>query len=469
MGLVEHHAGFLAALREAGLPVSIAEGLDAVAAVRAVTLADRDLVREAYAATVVKRPVHRPVFDTIFDLYYPAVVGQTAAVRRSDGSDALPEDVRPAPAPWEVGDPVRMRLRDELRQYLLSGDEQLGLGIARDAVSGLGAQPGTSTGQPSWSPLTVMSRLSPETLLAGLLAQLLAGREGDEFAERLERARIDRRIRRFRELVDAEARRRYAEQRGAEDVARAARPSIDKIPFGSATAAELAELRREVAPLARRLAARLAVKQRAGRRGQLDFRRTIRGSLSTGGVPMITVHRPRRPAKTDLVILCDVSESVLASARFTLMLVHALREQFSRLRTFAFVDEIDEVTRFFAPGTDVTGAVARLTAEADVTWLLGRTDYGRALERFEQKYADAVGHRTSLLILGDARSNYGDIALPVLQRIVERAHAAHWLNPERRAAWDTGDSAASRFDAVVPMVECRNLAQLAEFVKDLPL
>ena len=111
MGLVEHHTAFLAALREAGLAVSVSEGLDAVAAVRAVTLADRDVVREAYAATVVKRPVHRPVFDTIFDLYYPAVVGDTEAVRRSDGSSAAPEAVRPAPAPWEVGDPVRICTR----------------------------------------------------------------------------------------------------------------------------------------------------------------------------------------------------------------------------------------------------------------------------------------------------------------------------------------------------------------------
>lgn len=469
MGLVEHHIEFLAALREAGLAVSIAEGLDAAAAVRAVTLADRELVREAYAATVVKRPVHRQVFDAIFDLYYPAVVGETAAVRRSDGSDAAPESVRPSPAPWEINDPVRLRLRDELRQYLLTGDERLGVGIARDAVAGLGAQLGTSAGRTLWSPMTVMSRLSPETLLAGLLAQLLAGRPDDQFAERLERSRIDRRIRRFGELVDAEARRRYAEQLDVKDVARAASPGIDQIPFGSASAAELAQLRREVAPLARRLAARLAVKQRAGRRGQLDFRRTIRGSLSTGGVPLTTVHRPRRPAKTDLVILVDVSDSVLAAARFTLMLVHAMREQFSRVRTFAFVDETDEVTRYFAPGIDVTEAVARLSEQAQVNWLLGRTDYGRAFERFEEKYADAVGHRTSLLILGDARSNYGDIALPVLARIVKRAHAAHWLNPERRRVWDTGDSAASRFGALVPMVECCNLAQLADFVKNLPL
>jgi uncharacterized protein len=469
MGLIEHHTAFLAALREAGLAVSIAEGLDAITAVRTVTLAEREQVRAAYAATVVKRELHRPAFDTVFDLYFPAVRGQGAAVRRSDGSSAEPEPVRAVPAPWEVDDPVRLRLREELRDYLATGDDQLAAGIARDAVSAFGAMGGPVAGQPSWSRLSVLSRLSPQTLLAGLLAQLLAGRPDDEFAERLTRSMIGARIQRFEHLVDVDVRRRIAEQRGPDYVARAARPSIDQVSFGSATAGELAALRREVAPLARRLAARLAVKQRAGRRGQLDFRRTIRRSLSTGGVPLSTVHRPRRPAKTDLVILADVSESVLASARFTLMLVHALREQFSRVRTFAFVDEVDEVTRYFAPGTDVSDAVALMTERARVTWLTGRTDYGRALERFEQKYPDAVGHRTSLLILGDARSNYGDLALPVLARLVDRAHAAHWLNPERRTAWDTGDSAASRYGAVVPMVECRNLSQLADFVKDLPL
>lgn len=469
MGLVEHHTEFLSALREAGLAISIAEGLDSVQAIRVVTLADRELLRAACAATLVKRPAHRPVFDTVFDLYYPPVVGEASAVRRSDGTDAPPESIRPAPAPWEVDDPVRVRLREELRSYLLTGDEQLAIGVARDAMSALGVQPGTVAGQPSWSPMTVMSRLSPDTLMAGLLAQLLAGGAPDAFAERLARSRVDTRLRRFRQLVDAEARRRIAEQRGPDAVARAARPAVDQVSFGSANAEELAAMRREVGPLARRLAARLAVKQRDGRRGTLDFRRTIRSSLSTGGVPLTTVHRPRRPVKTDLVLLCDVSESVLSSARFTLMLVHALREQFSRVRTFAFVDEIDEVTRFFGPGVEVADAVARMTAEADLTWLLGRTDYGRAFERFEEKYPDVVGHRTSLLVLGDARSNYGDLALPVLARLAERAHTAHWLNPERRSAWDTGDSAASRFDEVVPMVECRNLAQLAEFVQNLPL
>jgi uncharacterized protein with von Willebrand factor type A (vWA) domain len=168
------------------------------------------------------------------------------------------------------------------------------------------------------------------------------------------------------------------------------------------------------------------------------------------------------------VILCDVSESVTSFAHFTLMLVYALREQFSRVRAFAFVDEVDEITRYFMPGGDVLDAVERLTTEARVRWVLGRTDYGRVLEAFAERYADeVVGPRTSLLILGDARSNYGDLALPTLELLVKRARHAYWLNPERVDAWDTGDSAASRYAEILPMLECRNLAQLADFVKSL--
>jgi len=186
-----------------------------------------------------------------------------------------------------------------------------------------------------------------------------------------------------------------------------------------------------------------------------------------GGVPITTHHRPRRHTKTDLVILCDVSESVTSFAHFTLLLIFALREQFSRVRAFAFVDELDEITRFFAPGSDVLDAVTRLVDEARVTWLFGRTDYGRAFELFEQRYPDAIGRRASLLVLGDARSNYTDPGLAALTRLAGQARHAHWLNPERRQTWDTGDSVAEKFARIVPMVECRNLDQLGQFVRDL--
>jgi uncharacterized protein with von Willebrand factor type A (vWA) domain len=463
--LLEHHIEFLDALRAGGVTISLSEALDAAEAVRAVPLADREVVRAMYAATVVKRPQVRPVFDELFDLYYPRVYGPGVSRR---------DEVRAAPPPWETDDADRLRLREELRQFLLTGDEASVADLAREAVARLGALPGAGGagpgGRPSWSRMTVLDRLSPQTLLAGLLEAFLGDGERGGMSEQVARAIIAGRVRRFEQLLDADVRRRMAEQSSADTVARTGvRRSVDEVSFLSATRAELTEIRREIAPLARKLAARVAIQHRHGRQGQLDFRRTIRASLTTGGVPVVTHHRPRRPHKTDLVVLCDMSQSVTSFAHFTLLLVYALREQFARVRAFGFVDDMDEVTRFFAPGGDVLETVTRLAGEARVTWLLGRTDYGRAFELFHERYLDAIGPRTSLLILGDARSNYGDLALPVLRSIAGRARHAYWLNPERRGAWDTGDSAASKYAAVVPMVECRNLAQLGEFVKGLPV
>ena len=467
MTLVERNVAFVAALREAGLIVSVAEGLDAVRAMRTVDLIEREQLRAALAATLVKRQLHRPTFDAMFDLYFPAVTGESAAPPSAN----RPPDRDPDAAPrGPLEDPLRDRIRAELADYLATGDERLLDGAARDAVAAFGSVPGRAPGQSSWSRLAVLERVSAQTLLAGVLAQVLSGQDRGGLAEQRARTMVNDRIARFERRVEADVRRRLAEQNGADEVARSSiRPSIENVSFLGATRADLVALRREIQPLARRLAARLAIDQRRGHRGQLDFRRTMRSSLSSGGVPMVTHYRPRRPIKTDLVVLCDLSESVSSFAHFTLLLVFALREQFTRVRAFAFVDELDEITRFFAPRADVVQSVTRLAAEADVTALLGRTDYGRAFELFARRFPDAIGPKTALLVLGDARSNYGDLALPVFTELAERAKHAYWLNPERPTVWDTGDSRATEYGAVVPMIECRNLAQLAAFVKDLPV
>jgi uncharacterized protein with von Willebrand factor type A (vWA) domain len=465
MSLLDRQLGFVDALRAAGLTVSVAEGLDAVAAMTALDLLDREQLRAGLAAALVKRPLHRPAFDAVFDVYYPAVTGES--VRPPSGTEPPARDPDAAPR-GPLDNPERDRIRAELADFLRDGDEQLLDGLARDAVTQFGAVAGRTPGQSSWSRMATLDRVNARTLMAGLLEQVLHGQDRGGLAERRARTMINERIVRFEARVDADVRRRLAEQTDAGQVARSTtRPTIDRIAIMGATRADLIALRREIQPLARRLAARLAIDQRRGSRGQLDFRRTIRASLSSGGVPLTTHHRPRRPVKTDLVVICDVSESVTAFAHFTLLLVYALREQFSRVRAFAFVDELDEITRFLQPGADVLESMTRLADEADVVALFGRTDYGRAFELFGQRHDDAIGPRTSLLVLGDARSNYGDLALPVLRELTGRAKHAYWLNPEREAIWDTGDSRASEYGAIVPMVECRNLAQLADFVRTL--
>jgi uncharacterized protein with von Willebrand factor type A (vWA) domain len=460
MSLFDRHVSFVTALRGAGLSVSVAEDIDAVSALNVVELLDREQLRAAYAAALVKRQAHRAAFDTVFDLYFPAVAGVDAEEPSTDPERAT--------ANFRRDDPELQQFRADLSEALLEGDDAALARLARSGVGRFGGVAGRLPGTQSWSSYAAQTRISPQTLMAGLLEQALYGQEVGGLAERTARTTFNQRIASFRRLVDTEVQRRLAEESSAEKIAKSAvKPSLERIDLLSATRADLAAIRREIQPLARRLAARLAIEQRHGRRGQLDFRRTIRASLSTGGIPMETHHRPRRPRKTDLVVLCDVSESVTSFAHFTLLLVYALREQFSRVRVFAFIDNLDEVTDFFRPGIDLVEAVTHLASAAKVRGWYGRTDYGRAFELFNERHLDSLTPRTSLIVLGDARSNYGDPGLSALRVMAERARRTYWLNPERRSVWDTGDSVAEDVGRIVPMVECRNLAQLSGFVRDL--
>jgi uncharacterized protein with von Willebrand factor type A (vWA) domain len=456
-GLVDRHLDFLEALRGAGLPVSLAEDLDAFAALGVVPWHDREVVRAAYAATVVKKASVRPTFDTLFDLYFPRLVGNGAA---ADGDDEQEPGVR------DNADALA-DFRERLGEALEAGDGAAVQALAVEAVGRFGEMPGRAPGLAGWSAYNALRRVDPSDLTDRIVAALLAQGRTEVEARRS----AGRRVGAFTRATEDDARRRIAEEKGPDHVADVAvRPAIDRLDFTAARRADLEEMRREIYPLARRLATRLTQEHhaaRARRRGPLDVRRTVRASLSTGGVPLTTHHRPRRPRRTELVVLCDVSGSVAAFASFTLLLVHALREQFTKVRAFTFVDTVHEVTHHFRPGADVADVMADLAASASHAALFGRTNYGRAFTTFLERHPDAVGPRTSLLVLGDARSNYADLALPALREIAGSARHAWWLNPEHRRHWDTGDSAAGPYGEVVPMVECRNLTQLGELVHDI--
>lgn len=457
MSLLDTHIGFVEALRAAGLSVSLAEGLDAISALEQVSWHDRETVRATYAATLVKRQPQRVTFDAVFDIYYPRLVGDGVG-RERDGDDAAA-----AAGPRDTG-PDLERFREALAEALASGDQQALQDLAAEAVARFGAMPGRGPGLSSWSAYTSLQRVSPAELLDRLVQGLLA--DGLD-AERAQRT-AGRRIGDFTRMVEGDARRRIAEEKGPEHVVGVTvRPTIDRLDFTAARRSDLEEMRREVYPLARRLAARLTKEQHARRRGPLDVRRTVRASIATGGVPLTTHHRPRRPHRTELVVLCDVSGSVANFAQFTLMLVFALREAFSGVRAFTFVDDVAEVSDAFRPGADVAEVMESLAASMSQAAMFGRTNYGRALTRFAEDHPDAIGPRSSLLVLGDARSNYSDLALPVLADLAGRARHAWWLNPEHPRHWGTGDSAADTYGAIVPMVECRNLAQLGEFVHEI--
>ena len=225
-------------------------------------------------------------------------------------------------------------------------------------------------------------------------------------------------------------------------------------------------MRREIYPLARRLATRLSQEPHSQRRGPLDFRRTVRASISTGGVPITTHHRPRRPHRTELVVLCDVSGSVASFAQFTLLLVFALRDQFTKVRAFTFVDQVHEVTHHFRPGADVAEVMTDLAGSASTPRCGGApTTAARSRRSRRSTPTRSVRGRRSWCSATRAPTTATSPWTPAA--VVGRARHAWWLNPEHTRHWDTGDSAARAYAEVVAMVECRNLTQLGEFVHDI--
>ncbi|MET9682928.1 vWA domain-containing protein [Streptomyces coeruleorubidus] len=441
-GVAERLTSLVGALRAHGVRIGTGETVDAARAVEALGLADRELLREGLAATLLHGTGQRQVFDPVFDLYFPRGVGDPE--QQAAGRDDL---------------------RDRLAAALAADDRALLGRLAVEAVDGFGGY-GSAPESDGWSSYQTLERLRPQTLLARVRDDV-RGRGGSAgFADRLLEDEIRRRIESFRALVAAEARRRVAERRGRDEIARrAVAPTADQVEFLFAGRARLAELRRTVQPLARKLATRLAARRRRASRGAIDLRRTLRGSLSTGGVPMKPVLRRRRPVRPELVLLCDVSGSVSGFSDFTMLLVQALHDQFSKVRVFAFVNRIDEVTGLLRHGTaDPEGLGARIQAEATLTGWHGSSDYGMALGEFAERYGDAVGPRTTVFVLGDARTNMSDPNLPALRRIAERARRVYWLNPEQRSRWGTGDSAAPDYAELAEMHECRTARQLSALV-----
>jgi uncharacterized protein with von Willebrand factor type A (vWA) domain len=444
-GVAERLTSLVGALRAHGMRIGTGESVDAGRAVEELGLADRELLREGLAATLLHGPGQRQVFDPVFDLYFPRGVG--GPEQRTAG---------------------REDLRDRLADALTTDDRAMLGRLAIEAVDGFGGY-GSSPESDGWSSYQTLERLRPQTLLARVRDNVRGQGGSQGFADRLLEDEIRRRIDVFRALVAAEARRRVAERRGRDEIARrAVAPTADRVDFLFAGQDRLAELRRTVQPLARKLATRLAARRRRASRGSIDLRRTLRGSLSTGGVPMKPVLRRRRPMRPELVLLCDVSGSVSGFSDFTMLLVQALHDQFSKVRVFAFVNRIDEVTGLLERGrADPEGLSSRIQGEAAVTGYHGSSDYGMALGEFAERYADAVGSRTTVFVLGDARTNRSDPNLPAVRQIAERARRVHWLNPEQRSRWGTGDSVAPAYAELVAMHECRNARQLSALVARL--
>jgi uncharacterized protein with von Willebrand factor type A (vWA) domain len=452
--------GLVAELRRIGLPISVSEHIDAVDALRYVELGDRDAVKVALRCVLVKDYEHQSAYDAVFDIYFG---------RRR------PPDVDAAASPAADGGGGIDALDDagvhELLIQALRQDERLLLRtLARVYVTRhAGFQPGRAVAG-TYYLFRTMRAVGPERVRTGLVDDAV-NEIGAMSAldHRLLVEDYERRMKDFQQEVEAEIRRQLVADRGADAVAKTVRqPLPEDVDFLTASAEQVAALREIVAPMTRKLASRLAHKRRHRSRGTLDFRRTVRRAMSSGGVPIDVVLRRPQPSKPELTILADISGSVSAFAAFTLQLTYALRSEFSRVRSFVFVDGLDEVTDIMQNANNIAEATKQINAEARGVWFDGRSDYGHALETFWERYGLELRSRTTVLVLGDARTNYHSSRAAVIKQMSHRAGHVFWLNPEPESIWNSGDSVITEYAKYCDGVyECRNVRQLRAFVEQL--
>ena len=470
-------SGFVVELRNAGLPVSLTENLDAMEAVKHIPIEDRDAFKYALATTLVKNEQHWKAFETVFEVYF-SLRGPEYNVLDEDGEideDSLEEwmsqQMRGMGGQGSSEEMSPEEIAEMLFRALMNADEAMMAAMARAAVTQFaGMEPGRPVGGTYYLYRTLRN-LDLDGMLDRLMEQAQERSEGDmtSLEERLEREEFENRIEDLKKEIESEIRRRLVADRGVEAMAKTLRkPLPEDVDFMHASREEMANIRKAIQPLTSQLAARLARKRKHKRKGPLDFRATGRQSLSYGGVPAEPRFRNPRPNKPELIVVADISGSVAAFARFTLHLVYALQNQFSKVRSFVFIDGLDEVTHMFQDEEDITNAVHRVNTEADVVWVDGHSDYGHAFGVFWENYGSEISSKSTVMFLGDARNNYHATNAWVVKETAKKARSVFWLNPEPKSYWDTGDSVITEYSTHADGVfECRNLRQLEGFVDHL--
>ncbi len=474
--LLELLNGFIVELRSAGLPVSLTENLDAVEAVKHIPIEDRETFKYALAGTLVKNHSHWRAFETVFEVYFSLRGAEYELVDgewESDDAATQEENQQEGQVQGQGGSQeglTQEQLAEMLFQALAKQDRNLMRTVARQSVQRFaGMEPGRPVGGTYYLYRTLRNLNLEEVLDRLLTSSADSESDLDFLEERLRKDEYEHRIEELKREIEAEIRRRLVADRGVEAMAKTLRkPLPEDVDFMHASREEMVALRRAIWPLTRKLAVRLARKRRHGRKGPLDCRRTVRHSLSYGGVPAEPKFKYPKPSKPEIMVIADISGSVAAFARFTLHLVYALNNQFSKVRSFVFIDGLDEVTEFFENVDDITEAIHRVNTEADVIWVDGHSDYGHAFEIFDERFAKDIGPKTTVIILGDARNNYHASQSWVIKNIEDKARKVFWLNPEPKSYWDTGDSIVGEYSNFCNgTFEVRNLKQLEAFVENL--
>jgi len=441
---------FFRAARGAGVRISPAESIDAMRAVADVGFSDRGILRDTFLLTLAKTADEKKALGDCFDLFFDHPEPRQAA---SEDAASEPNQATPDPRAEDAGGQSTGAI-GPLAEMLLSQDRsEMAAAIA--SASNAAA-------------LSDIRYFTQRGIFSGrLLDQMGIARLRDDLdnlsvtdpalAERLTAA-----LEALRESVRdtvSQALLLY----GREEAENLRNEILRNAPLSRIEPRQVEQMRFLIRQIARRLRERYSKPRKRQRRGHLDVRRTIRRNAAWGGVPFLTAWKRRRRDRPKIVALCDVSGSVARVSDFFLLLIHSLHEVVSDVRSFAFSGHLIEVSDILESGTP-EAAMQEIMSKVG----FGSSDYGNSFADFEKQWMDAVTQQTTVIVLGDARSNNLDPRADILRRIAERSKRLVWLNPEGRMAWGWGDSEMPRYATFCTVVrQCATAQQLERAVSDI--
>lgn len=452
---------FVEVLRHNGLKVSVSETGDALSATHALGLEDPELFRAALKATLVKHAQQLDTFDRAFALFFTGSLRTLAALEQSLVARIREEGLL-------EGDELKMlsltleNLAGQLAPLthaMLSGDRGQLASLFRQASLQLDysrVQNALQTG--------FFSRRLAGGIGAGRARSDIATIEAELNARGVSAAGVEVVATQLREALETvERAARDEAQREIQARLKPTRPLSEK-PLAQLTGIELDVARRSVKALAERLKSRLRRREKSRRKGQLNPRRTLRRNLGAGGVPMVPVFRSRRPFRPEVMVLCDVSDSVRSTSKLMLLFMYTLQSLFARVRSFIFVSELGEVTKHFKNAEPE--AALDTAISGDVISLSSNSNYGRAFATFARDHLGGVTRRTTVFIIGDGRNNHNEANVWALEELRRKAKRVVWLCTEPRQNWGFGDSEMLRYErkvaAVLTVQTAADLERLAE-------
>ena len=436
---------FIVSLRGAGVPVSVSESIDAARGLAISGYGERQVVKSTLAATLAKSATEKEIFDDCFERFF-AFQAPTAAFAagQENGNEEQSGDMPPIGGMIMEGDlgGVALAVRDAARSVDLQSIRfftQRGIFTSRILQA---------------LQLDQLDRFVGDLYREG-------GAGASAAARQLEQGRDA--------LIDMV--RRFVEEQ-YEIYARESTERIIERYLWDVRLTELEERHYDrmhflIRKLVKRMNERYSRRRRRAKRGALDFKQTLRANMHHGGLLFETRWKKKRLNRPDVVILCDVSRSMSTVVRFCLLMLYGLNEVVARIRSFVFCSSLLEVSHVFET-SPIAKAVERLRTGEGLDIHMGRTDYGSAFWDFTHRHLEAVTGKTTVIILGDARSNYGDPADELLKKIAERCRRLIWLNPETPPMWGTGDSEMKRYMRLCDQVmECSTLRHLERLVRVL--